>query len=340
MHCKATDLINEFIKNIYPENICNISSIQGDASNRKYFRIQHENQTLKNSIAMVYKTPFREEESLFLKISKYFNKLSLPVPEIYQCDSSNGIILLEDCGDDLLEKFMIENHPKVEDYYNESVYLISKLQSNYETSCDKSMCLESFSDDFFYKELKHAEKFAFNKLLSIKTKNDEFNEFFSYLSSSISKIPFSLTHRDYHSRNLIFKEGTNIVMLDFQDARKGPITYDLASLIYDSYVSITDELKKKLINDFWMSRGRIYFQSKEVFLNALFETALQRNIKAIGTFAFQRTEKDNPRYLSYIPNTVKSVRNHFYNLKEYKRFFYVMEPILDELENLDKGIID
>ena len=79
----------------------------------------------------------------------------------------------------LLEKFMIENHPKVEDYYNESVYLISKLQSNYEISCDKSMCLESFSDDFFYKELKHAEKFAFNKLLSIKTKNDEFYEFFS-----------------------------------------------------------------------------------------------------------------------------------------------------------------
>ena len=129
-------------------------------------------------------------------------------------------------------------------------------------------------------------------------------------------------------------------MLDFQDARKGPITYDLASLIYDSYVSITDELKKKLINDFWMSRGRIYFQSKEVFLNALFETALQRNIKAIGTFAFQRTEKDNPRYLSYIPNTVKSVRNHFYNLEEYKKFYHLMEPYLDRLESINKEIIN
>ena len=89
-----------------------------------------------------------------------------------------------------------------------------------------------------------------------------------------------------------------------------------------------------------MSRGRIYFQSKEVFLNALFETALQRNIKAIGTFAFQRTEKDNPRYLSYIPNTVKSVRNHFYNLEEYKKFSHLMEPYLDRLESINKEIIN
>ena len=107
-------------------------------------------------------------------------------------------------------------------------------------------------------------------------------------------------------------------MLDFQDARKGPITYDLASLIYDSYVSITEDLKKKITDEFWLKRGRIFFQSKEKFLNSLYETALQRNIKAIGTFAFQRIEKENPRYLSYIPNTVKSVRSHFCNLKKYK----------------------
>tara|TARA_A100001037_G_scaffold305879_1_gene347829 strand:- start:202 stop:1224 length:1023 start_codon:yes stop_codon:yes gene_type:complete len=340
MHSKENNLVHEFIENNFPDDVKNISPIQGDASNRKYFRIQHQKQTVNSSIAMVHEEPFDEEKLPFLRILKYFKQLNIPVPEIYKCDPFSGIILLEDCGNDLLEKFVIQNHYKVEDYYNESVHLISKLQSNDETYKIKKISLESFSDDFFFAELKHTEKFAFNKLLGIKTNKEKLHEFFFCLSSSISKIPFSLTHRDYHSRNLIFKGGSELIMLDFQDARKGPLTYDLASLIYDSYASITDELKIKLSEEFWILRGRAFFKSKEEFLNALFETALQRNIKAIGTFAFQRTEKDNPRYLSYIPNTVKFVRNHFNNLKRYEKFFHVMEPFLDKLENLNKEIIN
>ena len=340
MSTKAINLVNKFIKKHFPEDINTIVPIQGDASNRVYFRVHHEKQAVNSSIVMINDAPFNEEEFPFLKISKYFKKLNLPVPEIYKYEASKGIILLEDCGNDLLENFVIQNHEKIEDCYFESVNLISNLQYNHEIQSDNSSDIESFSNQFFYRELKHTERFAFNKLLGVSTNNNKFDEFFSYLCSSICKIPFSLSHRDYHSRNLIFKEGTQIIMLDFQDARKGPITYDLASLIYDSYVSITEDLKKKITDEFWLKRGKIFFQSKEKFLNSLYETALQRNIKAIGTFAFQRIEKENPRYLSYIPNTVKSVRSHFCNLKKYKKFFHLIEPSLDKLEDLTRGIVD
>ncbi|MED5578824.1 MAG: phosphotransferase [Nitrospinota bacterium] len=339
MASKPISLVKTFIKNNFPEDINNISHIRGDASDRKYFRVQHEKQAIKSSIIMVNDGPFDDEELPFLKIAKYFKKLNLPVPEIYKYDSLNGIISLEDCGDNLLETFVLEKNINIEDYYSQSVGLISKLQSSYETHSKNSICLESFSDEFFFRELKHTQKFAFEMMLEIPATKVELNGFFSCLCSSICKIPFSLSHRDYHSRNLIFKQNSEIIMLDFQDARKGPITYDLASLIYDSYVSIADTLKKKLIHEFWVKRGKNFFQTKDEFLNSLYETALQRNIKAIGTFAFQIIEKENSRYLSYIPNTVKSVRSHFYHLNAYKRFYDVIAPLLDKLEDLTRRIV-
>ena len=116
-------------------------------------------------------------------------------------------------------------------------------------------------------------------------------------------------HRDYHSRNLMVT-GQGLVMLDFQDARMGPCQYDLASLLQDSYVVLKEEFRIELIELFITlkekQQGHPIDRSE---FHRIFDCmALQRNLKAIGSFAYQKWVRDNDRYLSYIPPTLDYVR--------------------------------
>jgi N-acetylmuramate 1-kinase len=95
-------------------------------------------------------------------------------------------------------------------------------------------------------------------------------------------------------------------IIDFQDARMGPDTYDLASLLRDSYVDIAEEDVDELLAYFLALAGR----SAEAadFRRRFDEMALQRNLKALGTFGYQTTAKANTVYIQYIPRTLRYAR--------------------------------
>jgi N-acetylmuramate 1-kinase len=137
-----------------------------------------------------------------------------------------------------------------------------------------------------------------------------------------------LCHRDYHSRNLMLKEGT-LYMIDFQDARMGPDTYDLASLLRDSYIDFTDDEVEELIAFFLAIKGER--ETSAEFRRRFDLMALQRNLKALGTFGFQTTSRANPVYIQYIPRTLNYARA---NLERYPRFSRLRELLAEHLEEL------
>ena len=114
--------------------------------------------------------------------------------------------------------------------------------------------------------------------------------------------PRVLCHRDYHSRNLMLHDGS-LYIIDFQDARMGPDTYDLASLLRDSYVDIADRELDELIAYFLALKGRE--PTPREFRRRFDLMALQRNLKALGTFGYQTTTRRNPVYIQYIPRTLQ-----------------------------------
>jgi N-acetylmuramate 1-kinase len=137
-----------------------------------------------------------------------------------------------------------------------------------------------------------------------------------------------LCHRDYHSRNLMPHRGV-LYIIDFQDARLGPDTYDLASLLRDSYVDFTEETVDELIAFFLALRGQgaradggafVSYQSD--FRRRFDLMSLQRNLKALGTFGYQTTTRQNPVYIQYMPRTLRHVRR---NLQRYPRFGRLQE---------------
>jgi N-acetylmuramate 1-kinase len=137
-----------------------------------------------------------------------------------------------------------------------------------------------------------------------------------------------LCHRDYHSRNLMLHEG-RLYVIDFQDARMGPDTYDLVSLLRDSYVDLAPVAVDELIAYFLALKGN---PSEEAAFRARFDLmALQRNLKALGTFGYQTGARQNPVYIQYIPRTIKYVRQ---NLTKYPRFGRLRELLAPHIEEL------
>jgi aminoglycoside/choline kinase family phosphotransferase len=136
-----------------------------------------------------------------------------------------------------------------------------------------------------------------------------------------------LCHRDYHSRNLMLHAG-RLYLIDFQDARMGPDTYDLVSLLRDSYVDVTDRELDELIAYFVALKG---IKDAAAFRQRFDLMALQRNLKALGTFGYQTIARGNPVYIQYIPRTLRYART---NLERYLRFARLRELLATHVEEL------
>ena len=123
-----------------------------------------------------------------------------------------------------------------------------------------------------------------------------------------------LCHRDYHSRNLMLHDGS-LYIIDFQDARMGPDTYDLASLLRDSYVDLTAQQVDELIAYFLALTAAAAARRTTAEFRRRFDLmALQRNLKALGTFGYMTTSRNNTVYIQYIPRTLAYVQANLANV--------------------------
>jgi aminoglycoside/choline kinase family phosphotransferase len=149
------------------------------------------------------------------------------------------------------------------------------------------------------------------------------------LAEEIAGWPRVLCHRDFHSRNLMRHEGV-LHWIDFQDARLGPATYDLASLLRDSYVDLEEEFVAECVLEF-RQRARPE-ESAETFLRRFELMSVQRNLKALGTFGFMATVRQNPVYLQYVPRTLRSARRNLKRHPELEGLHRALARHIEELQ--------
>jgi aminoglycoside/choline kinase family phosphotransferase len=124
----------------------------------------------------------------------------------------------------------------------------------------------------------------------------------------------------------MFREG-QLYVIDFQDARMGPDTYDLVSLLRDSYMDLTEQTVADLIAYFLALKGVTGIDLE--FRRRFDLMALQRNLKALGTFGYQTTARRNPVYIQYIPRTLRYVSR---NLEQNPRFGRLRELLAAHVE--------
>lgn len=292
--------------------------LTGDASDRRYFRVLEPD---KPSIVLaLHGGPFEYDALPFVNVARLLARASLPIPAILDHADDLGVLAIEDLGDVTLQAHLGVAALEHRRLYREAVGYIELLQRRgaelagedylpYTLAFDVEKL--TWELDFF---LKHFVE-GYRGVVLDPEQRGGFRRECRPIAEELASEPRVLCHRDYHSRNLMLHRG-QLYLIDFQDARMGPDTYDLVSLLRDSYVDFTEEAVSDLIAYFLALKGggAAYEQDFERRFDLM---SLQRNLKALGTFGYQTVVRQNPVYLQYIPRTVGYVQR---NLEKYPRF--------------------
>jgi len=305
--------------------------LTGDASDRKYFRVIPQDGA--PFVLALHSGPITFASLPFANVAALLQQVPLPVPAVMGHSDALGIIALQDLGDVTLQAHLgAASESEHAALYRQAVALIELLQRRgAELQSDRYIPYRIAFDvekltwelEYFVKHFMEAYRGA---TLSTADRDALAREW-SAIVGELASEPRVLCHRDYHSRNLMLSDG-NLFIIDFQDARMGPDTYDLASLLRDSYVDITDRDLDDLIAYFLALKGR----SVDEGFRARFDLmALQRNLKALGTFGYQTAVRRNPVYIQYIPRTLRYART---TLEKYPRFARLRELLAAHVEEL------
>jgi len=329
--------VAEFLKSSQFTDVKNFVKLPGDASTRRYYRIENEDQTT----ILMKMDPFPNEGvSLnFLILQKHLSSRGIAVPAVLDVDPARGFILLEDLGDTtLLGALETVSDAEHERKYYESVLSdLIDLQIN-ATPTPNDHTMPAFQLRFDEEKLMWEVGFTiehfYQKYLARTFKEADLkvlNESFSDICGTLAKQPTVLCHRDFHSRNIMVVPDKKtakerFVMIDFQDARMGPAQYDLASLLKDSYYQLESDQVTRLLNYYIVRREALEGKAlnHDHFIEIFDMMSLQRSFKAIGSFASFLNRRGNPGYLKYIGNTFESMRRTLLKYPKYKKLREVL----------------
>jgi aminoglycoside/choline kinase family phosphotransferase len=322
--------LREYLAERLPAALPAVSPLAGDASTRRYFRLRHEAGT---SVVALYPEPFVPEDLAFLSVHALLARHGIPVPEVRDVDGPRGLVLLEDLGDLTLQEVLrADGEDDRRELYREAIDQLIHAQRETARGPHRAPCfqvsfdLEKLSWELHY-FLKHFVEGLRGCNLSVEDRS-VLSEAFHRLAEEIASWPRVLCHRDYHARNLM-KRGPDLVWIDFQDARMGPATYDLASLLRDSYVDLPEEFVADRAEEF--RQQALPGEERELFHRRFDLVSVQRNLKALGTFGYMAHVRKNEVYLPYIPATLAHARR---NLARYPELADLHRALARNLEEL------
>jgi N-acetylmuramate 1-kinase len=270
-----------------------IVALTPDASTREYFRIPWERAT---AVAAVYPAPFDPEAHPYLDVTNLFLECGLPVPKVYETDGAVGIIVQEDLGDNqLCQVFETASEEECETLLERAVELIARIQAAtpHAFARDSIASRLAFDEAKLAWELNFFFEHYFGSLRGETLRHSEAAELkveLNDVAAELSACPRVLCHRDYHSANLLVDQQGQIRIVDHQDARLGPASYDLVSLLMDRQPeppSLAEVRGHRLF--FLEERRRFGLEpiDPDDFVKEFRLMTIQRGLKAIGTFSYQ-----------------------------------------------------
>jgi aminoglycoside/choline kinase family phosphotransferase len=308
-----------------------IVPLTGDASDRRYFRIVPARG--RTFVLALHAAPFDAATLPFVNVAELFAAMPVPVPRVIGAAADLGVLALDDLGDVTLQAHLgsasAVAHAAL---YRRAVSFIEVLQRRgreladpryvpYGIAFDQAKLM--WEMDFF---LKHFLE-GYRGVAFTPGAREALRAAFEQLTAELAAEPRVLCHRDYHSRNLMLRDG-ELHIIDFQDARMGPDTYDLASLLRDSYVDLPESSLEELVAHFLALRDERV--DAATFRRRFDVMALQRNLKALGTFGYQTASRGNPVYIQYMPRTLEYVRGTLYKYDRFANLLDLLEPHVPE----------
>lgn len=305
------DWLRHVLNDRYIEQLAPASS---DASFRSYFRISSG----AKSYVVMDAPPDKEDIGPWISINQKLRTAGLSTPEVFAEDRAKGFILMSDLGSQ--SYLSVLNKNTVNELYSDALAAISRMQSQVGTES-----LPLYDSARLHAEMNlFAEWFLDSHLGIMLGVEDEklLSRFFEKLVASALEQPQVFVHRDFHSRNLMRLSFGNPGIIDFQDAVKGPITYDLVSLLRDCYIewpvetvmAFVDQYRSQLTEAKWGAIDGARFRRWFDWMG------LQRHLKVLGIFCRLYYRDGKAQYLNDLPLTLKYVLDAAGNYEETKFF--------------------
>jgi len=341
-------------KLLFRSDLVKLSPLAGDASNRRYFRLELTGGKPRSLVLMQLAEPeaFKQSEEAvsgasvsitelpFINILNHLAKADVAVPALYYYDQAAGLLYLEDFGDVLLTQACVNaSRSDIAKLYREAIDTLVRIHQK-ATSPANQACLafhRGFDVPLLMWELDHFLEYGVvareGKPMCADDEKPVRAEF-QKIAELLAAQPRVFTHRDYHSRNLMV-DGRRLGVLDFQDALMGPATYDLASLLRDAYIALDESLIDELIQyylDRMAEQGAVW-ADRGAFRRLFDLTSVQRNLKAAGRFVYIDRVKQNQKFLADIPRTLGYVRQNLAKYPELATLRKHLAPYVPELQD-------
>lgn len=290
-------------------------AVTGDASFRRYFRVQADN----TSRILMDAPPPGEDVRPFIDIDQRLRAADLRAPEIVHADLRSGFLLLEDLGDDLYRDLLNENNA---DEVFPSLFgvlkdMALKVDATRLPKYDSDMLraeMGLFPDWYLDHHRKNMPRAQLDAI---------WNGFCTQIINSALDQPNCFVHRDFHSCNLLKTGNNNVGIIDFQDAVEGPLSYDFISLIWDRYIDWPRVQLEQWMEEFRLQLG-VDITPRQ-WLRYCDLMGLQRNIKIIGIFARLHYRDGKNGYIEMIPRFYNYVTSTLHRYPEFSGMLAIME---------------
>jgi len=280
-----------------------IVPIEKGGSDRKFYRVRC---SAEQSLILVKYNLEREENRHYVEIAQFLETHGIHAPRIYYHDADEGLIWVEDLGECDLFGYRDEQWLVRRAFYESALDEVRKLHDLPESVCiemrehlpaEFNAALYLWEQNYFFENCLgryfQTEPAKIEKLAALPV--------FQEIAEQLASLPRVLVHRDFQSQNILLRNG-QAYLIDFQGMRPGLAHYDLASLLYDPYVDLTDAERDELLVHYCGEKP------SAAFLRTMRLCAMQRLMQALGAYGFLGLVKDHKHFLQHIPKAINSLR--------------------------------
>ena len=303
-----------------------VDALTPSGSARLYYRLTHPSgKTFIGTLSTQ-----REENEAFIGFSSQLRRAGVNVPEVYCANLSNGVYIQEDLGDHSLYNLLDDTSEKgLENRlqgFKQAIDLLLKVQVNGSNYIDYNLCfpVHELDRNNVLWDLNYF-KYYFIKLYDLPIDENALEEEFNQFAKELVEAgPSGFLVRDFQSRNIMIKGGKSY-LIDFQSGRKGPIYYDLVSLLWQAKAQLSDEEKSQLQHYYFSKASGPMGLNLADFQADYMRFVLFRTLQVLGAYGLRGVVQRKPHFLSSIPLAIKNLKS----LASKKEFF----PKLDNLWN-------
>ncbi|MBN8709821.1 MAG: hypothetical protein BGO12_11320 [Verrucomicrobia bacterium 61-8] len=286
-----------------------VSPLEKGGSDRKFYRIQAAGQ---HSMIVVKYSIQKEENRHYVDIAQFLAAAGVRVPKIYFHDPEEGLIWMQDLGHDDLWAYRAEPWEIRRPFYEAALTEVARMHTSATRRIEGAgIRLErEFSEQLYLWEQGYFFEHCLGAHFGLDTATVQRYATLPALTGiadHLAHLPRVLVHRDFQSQNILIHQGA-AWLIDFQGMRPGLPQYDVASLLYDPYVTLSGSERDHLLGFYQQAARREGLEIAPDFAQVYHECALQRLMQALGAYGFLGLHKGRADFLAHIPAARRSLR--------------------------------